>query len=1200
MSQDNPLQDQSQNVGNISVDGEKNNVNITFTQIQKSIDKIKTRLFIANSPYKGLKKFEPEDKDRFFGREQLIISLGKELELSGLILLLGASGSGKSSVIRAGLIPSLSDKLGMNFINLTFTPDEDPFESLYASLLSKFKQSEAKIAREVDAKTLTQVIKVLKQEDTQWLIFIDQFEELFTISQAEKRSKFVESLVQLIKLGDHSVKIVMTMRSDFLEKFSPYPNFGKLVQKHIRLMVDMLPDELQLAIEKPVEKHGVVFEKGLVKEMIQDVQGEAGYLPLLQYTLNLLWESETLSSSFQERTLNVNSYRKLGGVRGALQKHVDQIYASLTKQQQTAAKQIFLSLVDIDGDGSSNSTGKAVSRRAYRSELTGELVESTLKELIDQNLLVSNDIEGKQQPTVEIAHEAILSSWVILKEWIKDASEAITVKNRLNEDSNNWKQTKSNDEFWSGSKLEKVLELRKDNTFRVLGGLTEDEKRFVDLSLRWRDRRRQRTIISLSGGLGLTLILMFFAGWQWQRAVIGQINSLASSSKALFSSGQELDALIEALKAGKLLKQTWSVDGETRVRVLTSLQQSVYRSREQNKLLGHDTSVWQVIPSPDGKLLASAGGDRLVKLWKPDGSQFTTLEGHSDKVYSVSFSPDGTLLASASGDKTIKLWKTDGLPTSRTATHTFTDHEDEVVSVSFSPDGKTIASASRDKTVKLWRLDGKLIKTLKGHTNQVRDVTFSKDGRIASASFDKTVRLWSADGKLLREIKGHDKEVVTVSFSPDGQKLISAGDDKTLRLWNLDGKLLKTFKGHAELVWDVNFSPDGKTIASCSGDGTIKLWSLNSDNASATLKGSQPVYSVSFISLDGKSLASSGFQKEMTIWRIGESAFGANKIITGHTGRIWGTAFDWDTILIASASADNTFKLWGLNGSLVRSIADFGDSVVRISFSRDGEKIASASLDRSVKLWKRDGTLLNNLNGHTDWVWGVDFSKDNQLLVSASNDKTIKIWQVSNGSLKKSFTAHDGWIFDVKFSPDGNTLASASMDKTAKLWKLDGTLLRTFSGHSDLVSGVSFSPDGKMLATSSGDKTVKVWQISDGKLLSTLKGHEGYVIGVSFSPDSKRVASASWDHTVRIWGIDGTLVETLKGHSDEVNAVSFSPDGKFLASASKDQTVILWDLKSLNGLEVDKLMTNGCERVKDYLNTNPNVKDTNNNLCKLD
>lgn len=461
--------------------------------IPVSPDEIKTREFKEASPYKGLKRFEAVDKDRFFGRDQFLTGLVNELEQTNLLLLLGASGSGKSSVIRAGLIPWLSQKWGSRFTDLTFTPNQDPFNSLYYILHDRYQHTEVEFILEGKADSLIQVVNRLKPSEDFCFIFIDQFEELFTIAQADKRDRFIDNLVQLVKAlaktGNRSVKIVATMRADFLDRLSPYSLLIEATDKHRPMIAEMQRDELRLAIEQPAAHHGVVLETGLVEEIIKDVQGQAGYLPLLQYTLDLLWETEKETGSLQDRTLNITTYRRLGGVRGALQKHVDRIYSNLSEQEQLAVQRIFLKLVEIGGDEESETQWKPIRRRANRSEFSDELEQKSLTRLINQNLLVSNRPDQSQESTIEITHEILLTSWTTLSAWILENRQAIALRNRLNDDVERWQAKKAEDELWSGSKLEQVLELRKDLTFnQVLGGFSPSANQFIDASLEKRDR----------------------------------------------------------------------------------------------------------------------------------------------------------------------------------------------------------------------------------------------------------------------------------------------------------------------------------------------------------------------------------------------------------------------------------------------------------------------------------------------------------------------------------------------------------------------------------------------------------------------------------------------------------------------------------------------------------------------------------------
>jgi len=1231
---------QTQSFGDISINGQGNIFTVNQV-IQISALAIHTRPFIRSSPYKGLRKFNSRDKDLFFGRDQLIVNLLEAVRTNNLSLILGAPGSGKSSVVRAGLIPQLNESIGSRFCDFIFTPSHDPFESLCRSLTSEdknynFSESQAAIALERKADTLLKIVKTLKDPQSPWLIFIDQFEELFTTCKDLKnRKNFIESIVNLVHDRDDTVRIVIVMRADFLDQFGSYPEFGKLVQQNVHLVTDMHRDELRQAIEQPAARNGVVFKEGLVEEVINDLQGQAGYLPLLQYTLNLVWESECKSGSIEDRTINVETYRAIGGVRGALQQRIDSIYKSLSTEEQIAVKQIFLRLVNVFSQDS-KSVGRVVARKAYRSEFVGSLVKNTLAKLINENLLVSRTQNITQQSTIEIAHEILLSSWETLANWIADAKEVIIITNRLADDANRWQtllaqdttndegNRKANDELWTGSRLERVLELQEQNIFEsVLGNLSSKEKQFIAASIEEREHRlkeeetrrqreleQERTARKLAqarnriAAVSLVVLtgLSIFSVNRYMDAQTKTIEALSASSKALFVSDVGLDALVEALRAGAELQKAFWAGNETRSQALTALQQAVFRVKEYNRLEGHSSQVWSAVASPDGQMIASGGADNTVRLWRTDGSLLKTLKGHQSQVFNVAFSPDSQMIVSGSADKTIKLWRNDG-----TLIRTFEGsqgHKGEVTSVSFSPDGQIIASAGTDRTIKLWRLDGTFIKSLEGHTNTVRGISFSPDGILASASFDKTIRLWNPDGSLLRVLKGHGEAVNGVSFSPDGKILASVSDDKKVKLWKIDGTLIRDLTGHTGIVWSVRFSPDGQTVASVDHDGIIKLWQLDGKELMTLKRRGSPIYSVSFMRYkNATTLISASFDSNITLWRVSETPSKGHKILEGHTDRVWRISFDYIGLYFASSAGDNTFKLWRAAGGekaglLLRTFSGHNNSVIRISFSRDSQLIASASLDKTVKLWRSvDGTLIKTLEGHTDWVFGVSISPDGQTIASTGNDRTIRFWDSKGSPIRLINNAHNDWIFDVDFSPDGQMLASASRDKTIKLWRLDGTLIKTLEGHTDLVSSVKFSPDGKFLASSSGDKTIKLWRVSDGSLVQTFQGHKEYVLGLSFSKNGQTIASASWDHTIKLWKIDGSLIATLQGHSDEVNDVSFSPDGKWLASASKDKTVILWDLTSLHSLDLSGLMREGCKLASDYLKTNTNISNANDYVC---
>jgi WD40 repeat protein/serine/threonine protein kinase len=525
---------------------------------------------------------------------------------------------------------------------------------------------------------------------------------------------------------------------------------------------------------------------------------------------------------------------------------------------------------------------------------------------------------------------------------------------------------------------------------------------------------------------------------------------------------------------------------------------------------------------------------------------------HQDGLWRAIFSPDGARILTASWDKTAKLW--DAASGELIASF---DHQGSVWHATFSPDGTRILTASADKTAKLWdAASGKLIASF-AHQDSVYDAEFSPDGaRILTASWDKTAKLWeAASGKNIASFD-HQGGLWHAEFSLDGARILTASADKTAKLWEAaSGKVIASF-GHQGTVRWAGFSPDGTRILTASWDSTAKLWEAASGKLIASF-GHQDCVRWAAFSPDGARILTASADATAKVW---DAASG--KLITSfaHQREVSYAAFSPDGIRVLTASADNTAKLWdAASGNLIASFAHQG-SVRWATFSPDGARILTASWDKTVKLWDATSGGLMASFAHQDSVRWAAFSPDGARILTASADATAKLWETASGRLLASF-AHQGIVGAAAFSPDGARILTASADTTAKLWDAtSGKVIASFA-HQGTVTTAAFSPDGARILTASTDRCAKLWNTTPQKLIVSL-AHQGEVNDAEFSPDGARILTASADKTAKLWdAVSGELIASFS-HQDGVIQASFSSNGARILTASWDKTAKLWDTAS--------------------------------------
>jgi WD40 repeat protein/DNA-binding SARP family transcriptional activator len=1146
----------------------------------------------GDPPFKGLQYFDEKDADLFFGREDLVSHLVDQIRTrekkkeAQFLAIIGASGSGKSSLVRAGLIPALKHGGRLRIVHV-ITPTEHPLDSLLFGLKND---------------------NVSKEKS---LLFVDQFEELFTLCQNEKeRKSFINNLLRAAQ--DGSASVVIALRADFYAACAPYENLRKTLSQNQEYIGPMNADELHRAIEEPARAGGWTLEPGLIDLFLHDIGAdgdrspEPGALPLLSHALLETWHRRS------GRMLTLAGYAESGGIRGAITKTAETVFAQFTLEEQSIARNIFLRLTEL-GEGTQETR-----RRASLTELiplpgsVPDLNKTTgivLKMLADARLVIT------AETTAEVAHEVLIREWNRLHEWLTENREGFRLHRHITESAQEWEKRGRDDEsLYRGTRLAQTLEwaashsedlnllerefldtskalaeqefaereAQRQRELEAAHKLAESEKQRAEGQTRSARQLRRRAYV-LAGILLLALVLAVAAVLQ-RNSANRQTHLAAARELALASvNNLNVDAELSTLLALRAVSESDLANVPVPYEVQDALHQAIQNSRIHYTLTGHVGEVLAVAYSPDGKLLATAGDDTTAKIWDAaTGTELVTLRGHSLILEDVAFSPDGKILATASGDKTVKLWDVESWKELRTL-----DVKDDVVwNVSFSADGKLLATAG-EAAAKMWNVDtGQLLLTFEG---QYGPVAFSPVGnQLATSSDDGTTKIW--DVETGEENLSLPYAANTLVFSPDGKRLATANTE--LKVWDVTtGDELVSATGFTAIVRGIAFNPDGNQIATGGQDGTALLWDSQTGKRLFSLAGhagaiNDVVFSPQCVASPdalfewcGVWLATAGRDGTAKVWDV--SPAGSRELITlpGFLG-----GFLDETHLYTARYIDPgeykkvEIQTWvvSLDGNSKRisdTVFDHPAPTVGGVMSADGTRLATIMSNNTVKVWgvKTGEELSTLVIDPTEMVIAMALNSNGNQVVMGNEDGTVKIWDVATGKVLLTFMGNVGSVYGVvAFSPDGTRIATGGDDGTVRIWDATtGKELLTLAGHILPIMAISFSTDGKRIATAGMDQTARVWDAESGENLFTLTGHIATVLTAAFSPDGIRLVTGSHDGTARVWDISdgakaGQEVLTLTGHDgwiDYLNNLSFSPDGKLLATGSwQDGTVRVYVL----------------------------------------
>ncbi len=1113
----------------------------------------------AQAPYPGLAAFERDDADRFFGRGALVADLVNRVHRHRFLGIFGASGCGKSSVLRAGLAAHLAGERDQDDAPVVvFTPGERPLEECAVHLAQFLGEAPGTLRDEFaeDPRNLHLRIRQTVADtgaETDVVLIVDQFEELFTLCGDEsQRARFIDALVTAATDPAGRTRVVLGVRADFLEHCGRHHRLVSALYDAQVLVGPMSVDELRQAIVSPAEQAGYRLETALVARLVGDATHQAGMLPLVSHALLQTWLRR------QGKLMTLAGYEAVGGIEHALARTAEQTYQALGPAQQHIARQIFLRLTAL-GEGTEDTK-----RRITMSELDVDTVV-VLDTLARARLVTLGD------NSVEIAHEALIRHWPRLRTWLAEDRDGHRIHRRLTEAAAEWdSHGRDAGLLYRGARLDTW-------EGRPTGGLNELELAFLTAGrdAAARERRAQRRRIRFTvGGLSSAIVVTVLAVVALVVAVRADDQRSLAVGRQLITDARaqlQVDPELGLLLAREAYRTAPSEETEALLRQAT-IGSHVRTTLKKDGFSG-------AIFSPDGKHVVTDDFDGTleVRTWDTEhgvGATTRTLRADGSLMSSPVFSSDGRRIAVV-GTEGLWVWDWGQVLAGGAQPVVRRRNIDPLFrlgEIALSADGRRVAIGNSDGAVRIWNEAGDDRPTvLGGHDGRVFGVAFSHDGKwLASGGEDGTVRLWNlADGGKPVVLRGHEGAVDAVAFGPDGLHLASAGADGTVRVWDLarmaDPVVLGRHEGGA---LDVAYSPDGHSIVSAGKDGAVKVWNADLVAEPLVLRGHGGAVGSAAFSPDGRFVLSVG--DDVKIWDADE--VGDLTVLRGQHGRSVSVAASQDGRVVVSGGQDGTVCLWDLSVSRT-PIVLIGNTkpVVHVAIDPTGRQVAAAFEDGTVTIWKtgepaaparlREPSLGNPLVR-------LAFNADGNQLTGITGAYIAYVWNTPEGSSAQlapesvlvgaapSFPFQSGW-----WSPDGRHFATVGSG--ILLWDREARGSLTALPRGDFrVQTLAFSRDGTHLAIGSYDGTVHIWNVADTTKSAgpvALHGrHQDAVRSVTFSQDGRELVTAGIDATVRFWETTGTSEPLVfNGFRAAASTVGSLADGRYLTSHD-DGTIRIW------------------------------------------
>ncbi len=1172
------------------------------------------------NPYRGLFAFREEDAANFFGREEFIDELITAAYQRSLVAVVGPSGSGKSSVIHAGLIPALRHE--HDWIIAAFRPGRRPYHALAGALMPQLEAHQSETDRllavgrladgfEQDRLPLMEVVDRIRERQivvppqaspAHFLLVIDQFEELYTLrAESAFRERFLDTLLTAVFDQQHrpspGFTLVFALRADFLGQMLAYRPLADALTDGDAKLGPMRRAEMTRAIVNPAHLRGVAFEPGLVARILDDVRDEPGGLPLLQFALDMLWMEQ------EDNQLSHRAYERIGKVHGALARQAENVYAELARAEQPLAHRIFVQVVR-PGLNSEDTR-----RLATRSEI-GDEAWPLVQILADSRLLVTNRDESGQE-TVEVVHEVLIRGWQRLQDWLQADRAFRLWQERLRGALAQWDVTQHDDgALLRGRPLSEAEGWLVDREADL--GVAEVE--FIQTSIDFKDERRaeaariqaeqQQRELTAARSLATETEARRVAEVQHAAEAEARASEQAAAATRLrrrarwlaFASlvaiGFAVAAALFAVQANRSANQAAH---KTQLALVRQLGTEVADAESAGNF--DQALLLATEAARRADLLSEAGVEALAILHRLLNTPRPVVrplgERIDEPVTTGVWSGDGSRVVTTDMNGVVRIWDS---ATGEEVVR-LTGHQASIRPLGWpewDEEERRLLTSSDDGTAMIWDIapaaspgstdrqlpyaEQKAARlTLSGHAGPITQARWSPDSaRVATVGPDRTMRVWDATTgvEIVQARDGDEPHGPPVAWSLDGTQILTPGVDGIARVWDAEsGEVILTLQGHEGPVADAKWSHAGDRIATSGLDGTARIWDSQSGEPLLTLVGhAEPVRHLLWRA-DDTELLTSSLDGTARVWDANTGR--QRHILTGHEGPLGLAEWSPDETLIVTSGADGTARVWNARpgGSQAEQLVVFGhgDAVSNARWSPDGTELLTVSQDGLARLWLwNEWEITPELPAYYEPLMKIsgavwDAGKTNLYFARATPPFQLYHWEHETGATRILHTHFDP-IRHLDLNEEGTRLLVAGSDGTVHLVDtVDGAEFMHFTGHDQEVHQARWDPTGQKILTAGSDGTVRIWDADSGTELRRFAGHGTAVRWAIWNDDGSQVLSADDGGQAMIWNAGtGDRLLTLDGHTGAIRKAFWNQDETAVLTTSADGTARIWDVSRPN------------------------------------